>query len=541
MRLFSGTVRLMRLALRRDRIKLPLWILGIVAMVAVTVPALEETYSSPQARAVYAATMQSSLMGRAYGGIIDGDSLGAIAMIEVYLFTAVLIAFMSTTLVIRHTRQNEEAGSAELIGSARVGRYASLTAALLVAVAVNALIGVLSGGILSQFDALPVLGSWGLGFAFTAVGVTFAAIAGICAQLTDSSRSANSLAGAAIAGAFLTRAIGDTYGTVEGATVVSRWPSWLSPFGWGQQLHPFTQQNWWVFWLFLGTSLLCVVSAYLVLSRRDIGRGVIPARKGPSRASRWLCSPVGLAWRLQRSTLAWWLLSVALLGGIVGAMTTEVSALLDSADVIKQYVYALGGEGALIEAFLSSMIGMIAMTLTAYINQSLLKARQEESAGHLEPLLATAVSRRHWLAAHVGITTAGLVTLLVAGGFFTALAYVLTTDGAWSEIPRYIGASLVYLPALLALAGIVIGCLGLFPRAATSVSWLGFVAVFFLGQLGALLKLPEWVMNISPFSHIPLLPTEDIVIRPLVILLAIGGGLTLIGFIAFHNRNIINS
>ena len=44
-----------------------------------------------------------------------------------YAFTAVLAGLMSTFLVIRHTRTDEELGRAELIGSAPIPRAASLT------------------------------------------------------------------------------------------------------------------------------------------------------------------------------------------------------------------------------------------------------------------------------------------------------------------------------------------------------------------------------------------------------------------------------
>lgn len=539
MTMFTGTLRLLQLALRRDRIKLPLWIIGIITLVALTVPALEQTYGSPQARATYAATMSTSLIGRAYGGIMDGTSLGAITMIELYLFTAVVIAFMSTTLVIRHTRQNEEMGSAELIGAARVGRAASLSAALSLAALVNIGIGLTSGVILSSFDALPPEGGWGLGAVFAAVGICFAAIAAVAAQLSGSSRGANSIAGAVIGLAFLARGVGDAYGRVEGATVVSLWPSWLSPLGWGQQIHPFTQQRWWIFLLFIALTLVSLVAAYLILARRDAGSGVLPARKGPTRASRQLRSPLGLAWRLQRSTLLWWAFSFAILGLIIGGMTKEFESLLTSSDFIEAYIAALGGEGALIDAFLGGMIGFMALAALAYVNQALLKVRAEEAAGHLESILGTATSRRHWLLSHVFLAALGTVTVMCAAGFFTGLSYILATGDPTDNIPALVGAALAYVPALLVMGGLIITCIGIAPRAAASVAWLSFIGLFFLNQLGALLKLPEWVEKVSPFSHVPVAPSEAITVRPLLLLSLVAFSLFIIGFTTFRRRNLI--
>ena len=63
-------------------------------------------------------------------GVASGASEGATTMIRGYLLLAVLAALMSALTVVRHTRQNEETGRAELVGAAVVGRHAGLAAAL---------------------------------------------------------------------------------------------------------------------------------------------------------------------------------------------------------------------------------------------------------------------------------------------------------------------------------------------------------------------------------------------------------------------------
>ena len=69
---------------------------------------------------------------RALYGNVYGDSLGATGIWKAGMFH-VLIAVAVILTVIRHTRADEETGRAELIDSTAVGRYASLTAALLLA------------------------------------------------------------------------------------------------------------------------------------------------------------------------------------------------------------------------------------------------------------------------------------------------------------------------------------------------------------------------------------------------------------------------
>ena len=57
-------------------------------------------------------------------------------------FGAAFVALMSMFFVGRHTRGEEQSGRSELIGAAPVGRYAPLTAALIVVTAAQVLLGV---------------------------------------------------------------------------------------------------------------------------------------------------------------------------------------------------------------------------------------------------------------------------------------------------------------------------------------------------------------------------------------------------------------
>ena len=99
---------------------------------------------------------------------------------------------------------------------------------------------------------LPAASSLAAGAEVGGVGITFAAIAAVTAQVAETSRGANGLAAAAIGVAFVLRAIGAVSGTVVdgGVTVISAWPTWLSPIGWGEEVRAFDEDNWWVFGLF---------------------------------------------------------------------------------------------------------------------------------------------------------------------------------------------------------------------------------------------------------------------------------------------------
>jgi ABC-2 type transport system permease protein len=61
---------------------------------------------------------------------------------------------------------------------------------------------------------------------------------------------------------------------------------------------------------------------------------------------------------------------------------------------------------------------------------------------------------------------------------------------------------------------------------------------FFLGQLGALFQLPQAVLDLSPFTHIPQVPGADVRWTPLVILTLLAAALIVVGLAAFRRRDV---
>lgn len=537
---FTGTFRLVRLALRRDRIKLPAWILAITGLIAANIPSVLNIYGKTvQSQTEYATTAASSVVSRSFGGPIQGSAVGEIVTNEVLLFTAIAVAFMSTLAVVRHTRQNEETGRAELIGSAVLGRHASLVAALLVAVLANI---VLAGGLFGILvgNGLPAEGSIGIAAAIAAVGIAFAAVAAVTSQISESARGANNLAALAIGVAFLLRAVGDGMGqlTADRLGVVSSWPSWLSPLGWSQQIHPYTTQRWWIFGLLAGFALTAVLVAFYLNAHRDIGRGMVEARKGPAHAPRALLSAWGLARRLQRGTLIGWSIAVGVTGAILGLISKEFGAMFEDNPDLQAYIQSLGGTGGFEDVFFAAMFAIMAICIAGYAVQALQRMRSEEVNGTLEPLLATSTSRWGWALSHIGYTWFGTILLIGILGVTSGLSFVLFADGTWPDVWRLTAATFAQLPAILAIAGVFVLLFGAVPRAVIAITWSAFGFCLLIGQFGELLKLPQYALNVSPFTHIPAAPSEPIVWLPLISITVAAVALTTAGLWLFRKRNI---
>src|SRR5699024_12121175 len=64
---FTGTGTLVRFVLRRDRVRLSVWILALVGTVAATIPALDEMFATEAERQGRAALMESPT-GVVFGG-----------------------------------------------------------------------------------------------------------------------------------------------------------------------------------------------------------------------------------------------------------------------------------------------------------------------------------------------------------------------------------------------------------------------------------------------------------------------------------------
>ncbi|HEX7323671.1 MAG TPA: ABC transporter permease, partial [Mycobacterium sp.] len=200
----TGTLDVLRLDLRRDRVVLPLWVLLLsVPLAGVYIGGIEKIYPSQADRSELAASIMASPAQRAMYGQVYNDTLGAVGIWKAGMFH-LLIAIAVVLTVIRHTRGDEETGRAELIGSTAVGRYAGLTAALLLSFGASIATGAIGAAGLLTTD-VPAGGSCAFGAALAASGLVFTAVAAVAAQLSTSARFARGAAFTVLAAAFTLR------------------------------------------------------------------------------------------------------------------------------------------------------------------------------------------------------------------------------------------------------------------------------------------------------------------------------------------------
>jgi ABC-2 type transport system permease protein len=404
---FTGTARLVRLALRRDRFALPGWILAMAAFLGATTAMFEASYAENPMLLEPDTRMVAENPGMRVLGLVSGATVGGYAMHRDGLTLAVLAAMMSVLAVVRHTRQAEELGREEMLAAGVVGRYASLAAAVVVALAANVALA-LALGVAMTAAGQPLAGSMVAGASVAVVGVAFTGVAAVTSQLASTGRGAIGLAGALLGAAFLVVALGNMLGDVSssGLRVTSAWPAWLSPIGWGQQMRPFDDNLWWPSAIAVLAAAALSWSAVVLAARRDVGRGMWPERRGAAHASRALTSPTGLVWRLQRGAVAGWAVGLLGFGLIFGALSDQIGGLEGEA---AEWYASFGGDVDLLGAFWASMMQMAGMAVAVYVVTLLLRLHHDEAQGTLESVLGTATSRTRWLGAYAVTALAGAV------------------------------------------------------------------------------------------------------------------------------------
>ncbi len=525
---FAGTAALLRLALRRDRVLLPVWLLGFTGMVVSSVVATRDLYPDDQALTSAAETINATAaLVALYGKIYAVTSLGAISLIKLTAFGAALVAVLFVFLVVRHSRAEEESGRLELATAGVVGRAAPLAAALLLGMLGSVALGLLTTLGLG-LAGLPWAGSLAFGLGWALAGVVFSAIAGVTAQLTVSARAATGLGMAAVAVAYVLRAVGDLADGDPG------WASWLSPIGWSQQIRPFAGDRWAVVAIPLLATAVLVPLAYTLRARRDLGAGLLPDRPGPAQGR--LTGVQALAWRLHRGVLLAWLVGVALMGVVLGSVADNVAGLLDSA-AMRDFIARLGGEQGLVDMFLAAEIAILGALISAYGIAAASRLHSEEQRGHAHLLLSTATSRTRWALSHLAVALLGTAAVLVVAGAAIGVGHGVTSGDVAGETARLAGAALAQVPAAWVLVGLVLLFFGWLPVAVPGV-W-GLLVVFVvLGELGELWGLPAWVLDLSPFAHSPTLPGGEVAAGQVLGLLLVAAVLCLTGLAGWRRRDL---
>jgi ABC-2 type transport system permease protein len=523
---FTGLAPLTRFELRRDLVRIAVWVVGIVLVAVVTVASVKGLYPNQAELDKAATASEDNAAAIFFNGPPQGlDTVGGQVAFQTGTFGLLMMGLMSVFMLGRLTRGEEEAGRSELLRSLPIGQYSLAGSSLVVVGAMNVVTGALVTIALVVLG-LPVTGSAVFGLSFTLFGLLLAAFTLVVAQVTENTRVVYGVGGALLGAAFVLRGVGD----IGDGTI-----SWLSPIGWAQKTRPFAGEQWWPFLILVATTGVLAGVATALSRRRDLGAGLVAPRAGRAHAAPSLGNPLGLATRLQRASLIGWSAGLAVLAVAYGSITNSIEQFVQGNEALTD-VIAAQGQGTLVEQYLAMSFRILALVAAAYAIQSAMRIRSEETATHAEQVLATPVSRVRFAASHLVPAFAGTVVVLFVVGATFGVADAAVT-GAAGALPQSIVGSLVYAPAVWLFAGFTAALIGVAPRA-SGLSWVWLVACFVIGMFGQILDLPARVVETSPFQHVPQYPATSVELAPLAALVAVSAAFTALGLAGLRRRDI---
>ncbi len=501
------------------------WMFVLVASMVGAAAAVAGLYTTPEKIRAYAQAVSAGDALLAINGRVEGlDSLGGIIQDEFGFLAAFLLPLFGISLVAQVTRREEEAGRLEAVLGGPVARHVPVLAGLglacgVICVTVVAFaIGLVACGIPGDRSVL-YAGSLG------ALAFVFAGLAGLLAQLTMHSRGIYVGSLLALAVAYVLRGVGDVTGT---------WIPWLSPLGWAEKAAPFGAMRWWTLLIPLAVGALLATVAVLLAARRDLGSALVRERAGPARGARWLRNPLGLATLIHRPAFFGWLAGAVLMATMMGSLARQ---FLDAVLGNPSMAAVIGISPAHPEDGLVAVTQLyIAVLATGYAVHAVSTLRGEEVAGRLELRLTGALSRTRWLIAHGLVIAAGLVVIVVTSSVALAAGMAWST-GMTLDLGRVLGTGTAYLPAELVVGALALTIFGWMPQR-FAISWGAFGFVAFVALLGQGLRLPSWVLDLSPTTHVGDPPIGDVQALQLVSLAAAGAALIAAGVVGFRRRGV---
>ena len=444
---------------------------------------------------------------------------------------AIFAAIFGLFAAVRALRAEEDSGRQELVLAGVLARRTAYLSSLAAIAAGTVLLwaGESTGSIAS---GLPVGGSMYLALATASIVPVCAGAGALASQLAPGRRVALELGGAVIGVWFLLRVIADTASGVS-------WLRWLTPLGWAEQLRPFAGPRPLVLALPALSAALLLWLAAQINARRDIGTGVLPARDDAQPRFGLLSSPLVQALRSERGSLAVWLAGAGVFAYILGVVAKSSS----SAGISKNLNRELGklGTGGIVTptGYLGFTFIFFVLVVSVFACAQVGVARHEEAEQRLETLLCLPVNRRRWLGGRLVLAAVCAAAISLTAGL---LAYVgVESGGASVSLPKMLEAGANCLPVAFLFGGFAALAYAIVPRASAAIAY-GLLTIAFLWDLvGSLLSVPRWLVELTPFRHIGLVPAQPFRAGDAAVMLAIAAACALAAVWAFARRDLTGS
>ena len=198
----------------------------------------------------------------------------------------------------------------------------------------------------------------------------------------------------------------------------------------------------------------------------------------------------------------------AVFGLLAGILTKLIEQAAANDTTLQEILQKLvpGGQESSAQILITTMFSLAGILAAACATQVVIRMRQEEALGTAELVLSSPVSRVRWLVDYLVLGTVSIVLVLLVSAIVGALGIAASNNSGASAGDMFAAAA-AQLPAALIYLGVLALVFVLLPGITIALGWtLVGIGVMF-GVFGGLIGLPDWMRNISPFTHTPV-PTQ---------------------------------
>jgi ABC-2 type transport system permease protein len=280
------------------------------------------------------------------------------------------------------------------------------------------------------------------------------------------------------------------------------------------------------------------VVAVMLRARRDTGAALLVSEAGREPRVRHLGSPAAFAWRSNEAVLLAWIVGVGAYAAVMGGIVSTMIDWLAGDEGYQRILAAMGMDQAVTnQGFLAFIASILGLAVALQVAWRLGVTRTEEETGRLEAILGRPITRSRWLGGHALLSLLGGILLILVGG---AAIWVGAAAAGSSQITAWdaMRATLNLIPIVVLTAGLAIATFGVVPRLTVALPVAVMVVGFVLSMLGPALDWPQWALDLSPFTHLALVPAEPWAATSGIAMTALGVALALVGSEAFHRRDL---
>jgi ABC-2 type transport system permease protein len=423
-----------------------------------------------------------------------------------FLPLSILFAVWAMTSATGSARGDEERGVVEAAlstGLARpalvIARMASFAIAITAATTAAAIAYVLAAS--TGGDAVDIRSLIEEALLFIAFGLSCYALSFLVAQVV-AARFATAAAGIVLLGLFLVNSLSRTYPSLSG------W-RWLSPFRYLDLSRPFPPGGTFdvnALVAMLGMTLVAGSAAAAAFAQRDLWSPLVripmPRRAASYDASRnplWGIPVVRGLWERRVGLLAW-SAGLAGLAAIYVSLTKTIVEPLLSIRALAPYFESFV-HGNVYPAFLGfTWLNVTELLVAAVAITHVARWAAEDTDGRLELILSQPHSRLAVVAERMVVLAVSVLVIAAVSGevvFYAAHRQDIHLNGS-----RLAAATLMLVPFALVFASAGSLLAAWKPRAAVGLVGAIAFASYMDVEVGALLKLPLWVQDLSAFKLI---------------------------------------